>query len=231
MNNRFNDLRPKKVNMFRKKPSMNTSPKLQENNRWRKLDTPQQDNLPDNNFNNKSSRFNKPPPEKTNSRWDNLKSDDYSNAFTSKNNSFKKDRFQREDRDFRGGDRREGGRDFRGRRRGGRDFRGNRRNQGGSGIFTNVKRVDGVPQVKGGISKSFNIMDTIQINSKSKKNKSPKNKSPKNKQTKNNIEEMEKIEAETEEEKRQRELWKQQLLEKYAYESDSDEDDEEDDEF
>jgi len=41
-------------------------------------------------------------------------------------------------------------------------------------------------------------MDTIQINSKSKKNKSPKNKSPKNKQTKNNIEEMEKIEAETE---------------------------------
>ena len=92
-----------------------------------------------------------------------------------------------------------------------------------SGIFANAKMVNGVPQVKGSLSKNFNIMDAIQIKEKPKKTKTKKKKTPKN------MEFMKKEKEKTEKEKQQEALWKQQLLQQYQYESMTDEEDIEED--
>ena len=199
MATRFKDLKPKKTNMFRKKNNSQKpkQPSLKQNNRWSRLET---DKKQENNFKSDCKS-------QQNSRWGNLKSDE-----SESRNSFKYKKpertFNRERNNYRNN----------------RNYRGRRPRDNGPSIFTNATLVNGVPQIKGSVQKSFNIMDTIGIKQKPKK-KSPKKK----KKKKNNINQLEKpIEPrETEEEKRQKELWKQQLIAQYAYEYDSEEEDEE----
>lgn len=199
MTSRFKDLTPKKTNMFRRKSNSQKpkQPTLKQNNRWNKLET-------DKKVENKFKSESKP---QQNSRWSNLKSEESNDR-----NSFK---YRKPERTFN----RE-----RNNYRNNRNYRGRRSRDNGPSIFTNATLVNGVPQIKGSVQKSFNIMDTIAIKQK------PKKKSPKKKKKKqNNLEQLKKpIEPEeTEEEKRQKELWKQQLLAQYAYEYDSEEEDEE----
>lgn len=192
MASRFKDLTPKKTNMFRKKSNSKRSnqPTLKQNNRWSRLETNKK----------QENKFKSESKPQQNSRWSNLKSDE-----SDSKNSFKYKRtFNRERNNYRNN----------------RNYKGRRPRDNGPSIFTNATLVNGVPQIKGSVQKSFNIMDTIAIKQKSKK-KSPKKK----KKKQNNLEQLKKpIEPkETEEEKRQKELWKQQLIAQYAYEYDTEE--------
>ena len=120
MSNRFKDLKPKKENMFRKNKS--NTPKLKQNNRWSMLESEKPKKL----F-VKSTEI----PEKTNSRWNNLKSTDSNNSFQNKSNHFKRD----PNRNFNNNPR--------------RNYRNNRRHKNNeSSIFTNATMVNGVPQIK-----------------------------------------------------------------------------------
>ena len=198
MSNRFKDLKPKKENMFRKNKSK--TPNLKQNNRWSRLESEK----PKKSF-VKSSQI----PEIPNSRWSNLKSSDTDNGFQNKTNHFKRD----QNKNFNNNHRKNYKNNYRNNRR---------RNSVQPSIFANATMVNGVPQIKGALQRSFNIMDSIAIKSKEKK-KSPKKKSKKNQNL--NIEKNRKETKETEEEKKQKELWKQQLLAQYAYESFSEEED------
>tara|TARA_Y100000591_G_scaffold331543_2_gene365800 strand:- start:9030 stop:9650 length:621 start_codon:yes stop_codon:yes gene_type:complete len=198
MSNRFKDLKPQKTNMFRNKKQTIKQSSLKQNNRWSKLESTQKN---ENKFKNKSTF-------KTNSRWDNLKTDEKDNR-----NSFK---YKKPERTF--NKERNGYRNH-------RNYRGRRPRDNSPGIFTNATMINGVPQVKGAVQKSFNIMDSIKIKQK------PKKKSPKKKKTKkNNSQNFMELDQqkETEEEKKQKELWKQQLIAQYAYEYETEEENDED---
>lgn len=224
MTSRFKDLTPKKPNMFRKKSNSQRSnkPTLKENSRWSTLET---DKKVENKFKDspkqqqnsrwstldtdqkQENKFKSESKLQQNSRWGNLESEEINDR-----NSFKyrkpQGRFNREKNGYRNN----------------RNYRGRRPRDNSPGIFTGAKMINGVPQIKGGVQKSFNILDTFAIK------KPPKKKSPKKKKKKQtNIEQLEKLiePEETEEEKRQKELWKQQLIAQYAYEYDTEE--EEDD--
>ncbi len=195
MASRFKDLKPPKTNMFRNKSKTQraTNPNLKQNSRWSNLETKETGDKDGN-------KFKSLPTMETNSRWNNLNSDEKDNK-----NSFKyrkpERRFNRE-------------------RNNNRNYRGRRPRDNGPGIFTDAKMINGVPQIKGAVQKSFNIMDTVGIKQK------PKKKSPKKKKKKKVQLESLNEPKETEEEKRQKELWKQQLIAQYAYETDSEEEEE-----
>ena len=202
MSTRFKELKPKKTNMFRKKSNSQKpkKPDLKQNNRWSRLEADKK----------VENKFKDSPKQQQNSRWGNLKLNETNNR-----NSFKykkpEQRFNKEKNNYRNN-------------RNNRNNRGRRPKDNKPGIFTNAKMINGVPQIQGGIQKTFNIMDSIAIKEKPKKNSLKKKK-----KKKNNIEQLKKPNEpkETEEEKKQRELWKQQLIAQYAYEYDSEEEDEE----
>ena len=191
MASRFKDLKPQKTNMFRNKSNTQkrNQNNLKQNNRWSRLDT--------NEKQENKNKFKSLPTIKTNSRWSNLNSDEKDSK-----NSFKyrkpEGRFNRE-------------------RNNNRNYRGRRPRDNTPSIFTDAKMVNGVPQIKGSLQRTFNIMDTIGIKQK------PKKKSPKKKKKKKMQLESLNEPKETEEEKRQKELWKQQLIAQYAYEYDTEE--------
>ena len=158
------------------------------NGRWSKLETDQEIDQNNSETGRGFKQNNFKKSHNTHSRWNNLESD--TNA---PNNSFRHN-YRPPKRNYR------------------------RSNGQGSGLFSNTKIINGVPQVVGGIQKSVNLMDTIQI--KPQKKSSKKRKSSNKRKSSGIFEGPE----ETEEDKKQKELLKKQMLEQYAYEYDTDED-------